>query len=135
MKPSAKRLLANATMTGRQLARLAHIFLACHYMGATPDLITLKEAIELLPRNNGKKINRSTIQRWIDKGQLETVKIGGLRYVSRSKLLPENMEVQSERKPEPPPIATTATINRKAASLKAQAKAAMDRLKLLRAKR
>jgi hypothetical protein len=50
------------------------------------NLIDLKTAIKLLPRCNGKRIHRSTIQRWIDKGYLTTHKVGGRRYTSVSDL-------------------------------------------------
>jgi hypothetical protein len=100
------------------------------------DLIPLREAIDLLPRRNGKKVHRSTVQRWIDSRKIATTKIGGIRYASRSQIR-ELMTVDVAQLPvaaKPPARVYSRQATRKAAGLKAQAKAAIDRLTLLRAK-
>ena len=133
MKPSARRLLAKLpTMTGRQLARLAQVFLWFHHK-SEPDLITLDEAIKLLPRHKGKKIHRSTIERWIQSGKLETVKLGGLRYTSRATLLAA-MEPKPVR-PAPSPVVTAAQCKKRASGLKAQTAEAMKRIQQIKALR
>lgn len=52
--------------------------------------ITLREALELLPRRHGKKIHYATIHRWATKGTrgrvLETWRLGGLIFTSAAAL-------------------------------------------------
>lgn len=64
-------------------------------MGQPIDLqkevsITLREALELLPRRHGKKIHYATIHRWATKGAggrvLETWRLGGLIFTSAAAL-------------------------------------------------
>ena len=55
------------------------------------NLVTLDEAVKIIPPKNGKRIHKSTLYRWALRGvrggiRLETVFYGGVRCTSREAL-------------------------------------------------
>lgn len=55
-----------------------------------PDLVDWRDVPDLLPRRSGKKVNVSTVWRWMTRGlrgqRLPSIVIAGRRYTSRSAL-------------------------------------------------
>lgn len=54
------------------------------------ELIALTDVADHLPRRGGRKVNYSTIFRWVQRGirgkRLETVRMGGCRFTSKAAL-------------------------------------------------